>query len=106
MATYTGVRSKSATLTAGVVDVITLDKPYRIVRITSRGTDGIWYTIALGRNNEDNVTPTVGGDGVYYLGPGASVDVQDDQYNSAGQPASIVQLISQSAVAYTVTGIG
>lgn len=97
MATYTGKRIVSATLTANAVDTITFDADYTSVEILSRdGAAEIYATV------DTTLTPTVGGPDCDVL-PAVigSLTVDATGY---GSPTT-VQLIAAGAVAYTVKGL-
>lgn len=104
-------RSAHHTLTANTVDVVTLDQAYPFIEVTNRDTAAdLWFTIDSGPSgNQTSVTPTVGGDGCYYVGPGGVYKAADDALVAAGvnltNPASVVRLISASAISYSVTGL-
>ncbi len=104
MANLTANRVKSATLAAGTADTVTFGKAYRSVEVLNRGTDWIWATFARGQNNDVNPTPTVAGDDCYAIGPGG-VRVLADDDGGSNAPVSIVNLVSATATAYTVTGL-
>lgn len=97
MATYTGKRIVSATLTAGTVDTITLDTDYTAVEILNRdGAAEIYAT------TDGGPTPTVGGDNCDAL-PAAVGSLTVDA-SAFGVP-TIVRLISSGTPAYTVKGL-
>jgi hypothetical protein len=97
MATYTGKRIVSATLTANSVDTITLDADYVSVEILNRNGGAEIYVII----DSGTTDPTVGG---------ANCDVLPAAISSliVGAPAiapTQVKLISSAATAYTVKGL-
>lgn len=97
MATYTGSRIVSATLTANTVDTITLDADYVAVEILNRdGTAEIYATV------DGGPTPTVGGNGCDVLP--AAIGALTIDASAYGVP-TIVKVISAGTPAYTVKGL-
>jgi hypothetical protein len=96
MANYSG-RVVHATLTANTVDVITLDGDYVSVEITSRdGAGEIYATV------DTTAAPTVAGVNCDVL-PAVIGALTLDA--SGYGTATVVRLISSSAVAYSVKGL-
>lgn len=97
MATYTGKRIISATLTANVVDTVTLDADYTAVEILNRdGTAEIYAT------TDGGPTPTINGDNCDVL-PAVIGALTLDA--TAYGTATVVKLISAGTPAYTVKGL-
>lgn len=97
MATYSGKRIVSATLTANTVDTIVFDADYTSVEILSRdGAAEIYATV------DTNLTPTVGGANCDVL-PAVIGSLTIDA-SGYGSPTTL-QLISSGTPAYTVKGL-
>jgi hypothetical protein len=109
MATLTATgNSKHATLVANTVDVLTMDKAYPLLEvINDDATNGIYVTVDSGpTGSQTTLTPTVGGDGCWYVGPGGARVLTDDNWaGPAATPTSVIRLISAGAAAYHVTGL-
>ena len=86
---------QSGTLTAGEVTTVTFTTYYPHVEVLNRGNDDIWVRL-------DGTTPTVLGDDTYVI---PSLSWKDDLINSGTSGETIVELISNSSVAFTVEGI-
>lgn len=97
MATYTGSRIVSATLTANTVDTITLDTDYVAVEILNRSGSAEIYATTDG-----GPAPTVGGANCDVLP--AAIGALTIDASAYGAP-TVVKLISASAVAYAVKGL-
>lgn len=96
MATYTVTTAAHKTLTANVVDSVTLDLVGSLgtprVEVMNRGTaDPISFTV-------DGSTPTVLGDNCYVVPAGGALQV-----SLTPAASGAVKLIAASAVAYSVT---
>ena len=111
MTAYTATgNSAHRTLTAGTVDVITLDAAYPTVEVINRdATADLYFTIDRGQGaGNPTVTPAVLGDGCYYVGPKSVRVLPDDRPGTQGNAATTpttVRVISASAIAYSVTGL-
>lgn len=96
MATFSGHRIVSATLTATTVDTITLDVDYTRVEIVNRTGDAeIWVTI-------DGTDPTVTGNDCDVLPTAIGSLILDAP--AIGKPTA-VKLISSGTPSYTVKGL-
>lgn len=70
MASYSGLTSVTATLTAATVDTVTLTEPFSKVTVLNESSTGaISVTV-------DGTTPTAGGNNTYNVGPNGSVVIQ------------------------------
>lgn len=83
------------TLTAGVVTTVDLEADYGQVEILKRDAAGEMYISVDGAN------PTVGGDGFHILPEGVGAI----SLHSLTRGSTIVKMISDSAVRYSVRGL-
>jgi hypothetical protein len=104
MATYTVGTVKHATLSAGVVDTVTLTKPSdgsgRVEIINRSGTDELYVTVNEGAAGAP-ADPTVGGDDCFVV-PAA---LGSYEILTSSLPA-VVKVVSASALKYSVIGTG
>jgi hypothetical protein len=91
--TYTANVSKHATLTANTVDTVTLASDFNAVEVLNRGTTELYFTV-------DGSMPTVQGNDTLVLTAGAALSA-----TSPLTTATVVNLISSAATAYSVTGL-
>jgi hypothetical protein len=89
MATYSAARAKHFTMTAAVVDTVTLAADYNSVRILNRGNGTIFV-------RADGVDPVVNGDNLDVIPPGQSLAVRTPG------PTTEVRLISAEGTVATV----
>lgn len=94
MATYTVTVAKHATLTANVVDTVTINRNLDSIEVLNRGTAELYFTISPAS------TVTVGGDNCYLVMPGQAVQIEPPDSRT-----TTVNLISVAALAYSVTGV-
>lgn len=99
MATYTAAgRSIHKTLTANTVDTVTLDNNYGSVEVKNHGTTASLYFLV-----DSAATPAIAADGTYVIDAGEALVVDSTADEQTGG-ATVVKLISASAIAYSVTG--
>ena len=98
MASYSVATHKigayAKTLTAATVDTVTFADYLQAVEVSKEEGAAIYFTI-------DGSTPTVGGEGAYFLPASAAVRVIDIP-NSNERPATVVKLISAGTPTYSV----
>lgn len=109
MANYTSTgNSKHVTsMVANTPDTVTLATAAPFIEVVNDGTVPLYFVLYRGATNERITTLSVGGDGCYYVGPGAVRTIHDDgtsQYLT-NTPANAVQLISAGTGGYHVTGL-
>lgn len=105
MATYTSTsNSKHATLVANTADTVTLDKAYAYVQVVNNSSSGYLYVVLATGSADTLPSLTVNGDGTFKIGPGAAWRQPDDNPQAYTVPTK-VQLISDSAVDYSVYGL-
>ena len=88
MANYTVNFAKHATLTAAVVDTITINQPASFFIVTHRGNSGAPIYFTIGDTLETTPSPTVGGDNTFAIQLQVSLQIPFD-----GSP-SFIKLIS------------
>jgi hypothetical protein len=93
MANYSVTRAKHATLTANVVDTVSLSEDFDSVEVVNRGSAELYFTA-------EGQQPAIGGDNTYIVMPGGGVTMQPATNN-----LTVVKLVSPAATAYSVTGI-
>ena len=100
MASFTVVKSKTATLTAATVDTVTLSGGGFEVEVINWGASNrISFSI-------DGSTPTVDGDNFLPVGPGQSLKVPVAGYDPDPGPEDIVvKLICATGNAYSVVAV-
>lgn len=89
MANYTAAWAVHKTTAPAAVDEVTLTGNSARVEVINRGSDSIFFTL-------NNVPPTVAGDNTQVVPAGTALSV------SALSGDTVVRLISNSAVAYSV----
>lgn len=92
MTAQSAARAQHATLSAGSEDVVTLSAPNSGVEVINRSAAGIIYA------RFDNVAAVAAADETYVVPPGMVL--------TWPWPTSIVRLISATADAYSVQGVG
>ena len=75
------------TLTANTADVVTLSGQFGVVNVLNRDPAAdLWFTIDTGpTGNRTITTPTIAGDGCYWLPAGSQTDTALTTYADGGQ---------------------
>jgi hypothetical protein len=92
MANYSAAKVKHQTLSANVVDVVTLTAKFKAVEVLNRGSADIYFRV-------DGTAPTVAGDDCFVVVASASLQVP------SLDESDVVRLIASSSCAYSVTGV-
>jgi hypothetical protein len=94
MATYTVRRSKHATLVASTVDTVTFSTKPRSIEVRNLDSAAVIFF------RYDGVSPTVNGDDTDRVGPGETLQIDDDN----SDPPE-VRLISSGTPSYSLRAV-